>query len=70
MLSTEPTTGIACKARLDMVYTSPKRRNAMVIDLKTTSARTQAQFLESCYTYDYARQARMNLVSLSPPGRR
>ncbi|QMW03472.1 PD-(D/E)XK nuclease-like domain-containing protein [Spirosoma foliorum] len=57
VLSTEPTTGIACKARLDLVYTSPKRRNALIIDLKTTSARTQAQFLESCYTYDYDRQA-------------
>ncbi len=64
ILSTDPTTGIACKARLDMVYTSPKRRNAMIIDLKTTSARTQAQFLESCYTYDYDRQAAFYLDSL------
>ncbi len=64
VLSTEPTTGVACKARLDMVYTSPKRRNAMVIDLKTTSARTQAQFLESCYTYDYDRQAAFYIDSL------
>lgn len=65
VLSTEPTTGVACKARLDMVYTSPKRRNAMVIDLKTTSARTQAQFLESCYNYDYDRQAAFYIDSLS-----
>lgn len=57
VLSTDPATGVACKARLDMVYTSPKRRNALIIDVKTTSARTQAQFLESCYTYDYDRQA-------------
>jgi hypothetical protein len=64
VLSTEPTTGVACKARLDMVYTSPKRRNVLVIDLKTTSARTQAQFLESCYTYDYDRQAAFYLDSL------
>jgi hypothetical protein len=64
VLSTEPTSGVACKARLDMVYTSPKRRNAMVIDLKTTSARTQAQFLESCYTYDYDRQAAFYIDSL------
>ncbi|MBD2751433.1 PD-(D/E)XK nuclease-like domain-containing protein [Spirosoma validum] len=64
VLSTEPTTGIACKARLDMVYTSPKRRNALIIDLKTTSARTQAQFLESCYTYDYDRQAAFYVDSL------
>ncbi|GAB3960031.1 hypothetical protein GCM10028805_57210 [Spirosoma harenae] len=64
VLSTELTTGVACKARLDMVYTSPKRRNALVIDLKTTSARTQAQFLESCYTYDYDRQAAFYIDSL------
>ena len=64
VLSTDPTTGIACKARLDMVYTSPKRRNALIIDVKTTSARTQAQFLESCYTYDYDRQAAFYIDSL------
>ena len=64
VLSTDPTTGIACKARLDMVYTSPKRQNALIIDIKTTSARTQAQFLDSCYTYDYDRQAAFYLDSL------
>ena len=62
--STDPATGVACKARLDMVYTSPKRRSALVIDVKTTSARTQAQFLESCYTYDYDRQAAFYIDSL------
>lgn len=64
VLFTEPTTGVACKSRLDMVYTSQKRRNALIIDLKTTSARTQAQFLESCYTYDYDRQAAFYVDSL------
>lgn len=64
VLFTEPTTGVACKARLDMVYTSPKRRNALIVDIKTTSARTQAQFLESCYTYDYDRQAAFYVDSL------
>lgn len=64
VLFNEPTTGVACKARLDMVYTSPLRRNALIVDLKTTSARTQAQFLESCYTYDYDRQAAFYLDSL------
>ena len=64
VLSTDPATGVACKARLDMVYTSPKRRSALVIDVKTTSARTQAQFLESCYTYDYDRQAAFYIDSL------
>jgi len=60
----DPATGVGCKSRLDMVYTSPKRRNALVIDIKTTSARTQAQFLESCYTYDYDRQAAFYIDSL------
>lgn len=64
VLFTDPTTNVACKARLDMVYTSPKRRNALIVDLKTTSARTQAQFLESCYTYDYDRQAAFYVDSL------
>ena len=64
VLSTDPTTGVACKARMDMVYTSLKRRNALIIDVKTTSARTQAQFLESCYTYDYDRQAAFYVDSL------
>ncbi len=64
VLFTDPATQIACKARLDMVYTSPKRRNALVVDMKTTSARTQAQFLQSCYDYDYDRQAAFYLDSL------
>lgn len=64
VLSTDPTTGVACKARIDMLYTSPKRRNALIIDIKPTSARTRAQFLESCYTYDYDRQAAFYLDSL------
>lgn len=64
VLFTDPATGVPCKARLDMLYTSPKRRNALIIDVKTTSARTQAQFLESCYTYDYDRQAAFYLDSL------
>ncbi|KAB7729065.1 hypothetical protein F5984_15555 [Rudanella paleaurantiibacter] len=68
VLFTEPETGIACKARLDLVYTSPKRQNALVLDFKTTSARTQAQFLQSCYDYDYDRQAAFYLDSLRYAG--
>ncbi len=64
VLFTEPNSGVACKARLDVVYTSPKRRNALLVDFKTTSARTQAQFLQSCYDYDYDRQAAFYLDSL------
>ncbi|MFD1144936.1 PD-(D/E)XK nuclease-like domain-containing protein [Larkinella insperata] len=57
VLFTDPLTELACKARLDMVYTSPKSRHALILDFKTTSARTQSQFLQSCYDYDYDRQA-------------
>lgn len=64
VLFTDPETNVACKARLDMVYTSPKRQNALVVDLKTTSARTQAQFLQSCYDYEYDRQAAFYLDGL------
>lgn len=64
VLFTDPTTQLACKSRLDLVYTSPKRQNALIFDFKTTSARTQAQFLQSCYDYDYDRQAAFYLDSL------
>lgn len=64
VLFSDPTTHLACKARLDLVYTSPKRQNALIFDFKTTSARTQAQFLQSCYDYDYDRQAAFYLDSL------
>ncbi len=64
VLSTDPATGVPCKARLDMVHTSPKRRKALIIDIKMTAACTPAQFLESCYTYDYDRQAAFYLDSL------
>ena len=64
VLFTDPTTQQACKARLDLVYTSPKRQNALILDFKTTSARTQAQFLQSCYDYDYDRQVAFYLDSL------
>lgn len=64
VLFTDPTTQQACKARLDLVYTSPKRQNTLILDFKTTSARTQAQFLQSCYNYDYDRQVAFYLDSL------
>lgn len=68
VLFNEPTTGVACKARLDLVYTSPKRQRVLVLDFKTTSARTQSQFLRSCYDYDYDRQAAFYLDSLRYAG--
>lgn len=64
ILFTEPVSQVPCKARLDLVYTSPKRQSALILDFKTTSARSQAQFLQSCYDYDYDRQAAFYLDSL------
>ena len=64
VLFTDPVHRVPCKARLDLVYTSPKRQSALILDFKTTSARTQAQFLQSCYDYDYDRQAAFYLDGL------
>lgn len=46
-------TGLPCKARIDLHV--PDER--VIIDVKTTSARTQAEFIASCYRYEYDRQA-------------
>jgi len=64
VLFTDPVTEVDCKARLDLVYTSPQRRSALVLDFKTTSARSQGQFLQSCYDYEYDRQAAFYLDAL------
>lgn len=64
VLFTDPTTQLACKTRIDLLYTSLKGHNALIFDFKTTSARTQAQFLQSCYDYDYDRQAAFYLDAL------
>ena len=60
----DPHTDVACKARMDMVYTSPQRNNALIIDIKPTLATTRAEFLASCYTNEYDRQAAFSLDSL------
>ena len=64
ILFTDPVSQVPCKARLDLVYTSPKRQSVLILDFKTTSARSQAQFLQSCYDYDYDRQAAFYMDSL------
>ncbi|MBC7892036.1 MAG: PD-(D/E)XK nuclease-like domain-containing protein [Sphingobacteriaceae bacterium] len=58
-LFTDPDTGLACKAKLDLVY-----KNATVLDLKTTMARSQRDFVVRCREYDYDRQAAFYLDSL------
>jgi hypothetical protein len=46
-------TGLPCKARIDMRV--PDER--LIVDVKTTSARSQNEFIANCYRYDYDRQA-------------
>ncbi len=64
VLFTDPATGLPCKARLDLVHTSAKRQRVLVLDVKTTTARTQSEFLQSCFDFDYDRQAAFYLDSL------
>lgn len=51
-LWTDSLTGLPLKARLDLIY-----RNRLIVDIKSTSCRSFADFLTSCDTYDYDRQA-------------
>ncbi|WP_461054766.1 PD-(D/E)XK nuclease-like domain-containing protein [Spirosoma arcticum] len=49
----EPLTGLPCKAQLDIWAAE----NELVVDIKTTSARSYGEFLKSCEDYHYDRQA-------------
>lgn len=46
-------TGLPCKARIDL----PVPDEQLIVDVKTTSARTQSEFVSNCYRYEYDRQA-------------
>lgn len=46
-------TGLPCKARIDLRVPDEK----LIVDVKTTSARSQAEFVSNCYRYEYDRQA-------------
>ena len=46
----EPTTGIRCKCKLDVI------RNTAIVDFKTTSARSLRAFISCCKQYNYDRQ--------------
>lgn len=46
-------TGLPCKAQLDLLLPTEE----IIIDVKTTSAGSQAEFLENCLRYEYDRQA-------------
>ncbi len=51
----EPTTGVRCKCKLDMVMegTTP---GPLITDFKTTSARSLKAFVNCCQQYNYDRQ--------------
>lgn len=45
-------TGLPCKARLDIWLP----QDGLIVDIKTTSAKSYREFLAACYLYDYDRQ--------------
>ncbi|MBO0950870.1 PD-(D/E)XK nuclease-like domain-containing protein [Fibrella forsythiae] len=55
----DPITGLALKSKLDLIY-----KGRLIIDIKSTSCRTYADFLKSCETYEYDRQAAFYLDSI------
>lgn len=57
---TDEATGLSCKAKIDAIV-MPKQQH--LIDLKTTSCATHQRFLDSCYDYEYYRQAAFYLSS-------
>lgn len=58
-LFTDPITDLRCKSKLDLVY-----KTSLIVDLKTTSQPTYKAFLQSCFDYDYDRQAAFYLDSI------
>ena len=58
-LFTDPITDLRCKSKLDLVY-----KNSLIVDLKTTGQTTYEAFLQSCFDYDYDRQAAFYLDSI------
>lgn len=59
----EPT-GLPCEARIDMRV--PDER--LIVDIKTTSAGSQNEFVSNCYRYDYDRQAAFYLDGCQQAG--
>ena len=56
-------TGLKLKSRLDIVY-----KDRLVVDLKSTSARSETAFLKDCQRYHYDRQAAFYLDAIARPG--
>ena len=51
----EPTTGVRCKSKLDMVMEG-ETNGPLIADFKTTSARSLKAFINCCKQYNYDRQ--------------
>ncbi|MEM9674316.1 MAG: PD-(D/E)XK nuclease-like domain-containing protein, partial [Bacteroidota bacterium] len=51
----EPTTGVRCKSKLDLINQAEGAR-PLIVDFKTTSASSLKAFLECCQMYHYDRQ--------------
>ena len=51
----EPTTGVCCKSKLDAIVDS-QTSGSVVVDFKTTSARSLSAFINCCKLYSYDRQ--------------
>lgn len=59
-LFTDPDTGLHCKSKLDICY-----RQSTILDFKTTSARSEEEFLRHAWNFDYDRQAAFYLDSIA-----
>lgn len=55
----DPETGLPLKSKLDIVH-----KGRLVVDIKSTSCRTFADFMVSCEKYDYDRQAAFYLDAI------
>ena len=58
-LWSDPATGLALKSKLDIVH-----KARLVVDIKSTSCRSFADFMASCNRYDYDRQAAFYLDAI------
>lgn len=62
---TDETTGLSCKARLDMVSSE-----GILADLKTTSCLNRQDFINNCRRFDYDRQAAFYVDSFASEERK
>ena len=62
----DETTRLPCKARLDLRLPA----EGLIVDIKTTSARSQHEFEQNCYRYEYDRQAAYYLDGCRQAGER